>query len=187
MDGLRRDAARNRDRILAAAREAAGRGEALTMNAVARAADVGVGTVYRHFAGVEELEEAVVWNRFDELDQVLSGEGPDRFERTLSAHVALLVEDPLFEAVTARPHPVLPETASKRDALIARLASVLDEARAEGSVRAGVDAAAVLLLACGIAHSIRSAGLTADSDRAQVLLEVVLRGFRPDVAAPAAR
>lgn len=179
MDGLRRDAARNRARILAAAREATDRGDSLTMNAVARAADVGVGTVYRHFATVDELEEVVVWDRFDELERVLDRPGPDLFDRTVTAHVQLLVDDPLFEAVTARPHPVLPATAVKREALVDRLGSVLARAQADGSVRGDVDAATVLLLACGVAHSIRSASLPADGDKAQLLLRIVLRGFRP--------
>jgi AcrR family transcriptional regulator len=177
MNGLRRDAARNQARILAAARQAAGRGDTLTMNAVARAADVGVGTVYRHFATIDELQEAVVWDRFDELDRLLDEPGPDRFDRTVAAHVALLVEDPLFEAATTRLRPALPETAVKRDALIARLGSVLDEARAQGRIRADVEAGTVLLLACGVAHAIRSAALAADSDEAQLLLGIVLRGF----------
>jgi AcrR family transcriptional regulator len=179
MDGLRRDAARNRARILVAAREATDRGEALTMNAVARAADVGVGTVYRHFATVDELEEVVVWDRFDELERMLDESGPDLFDRSLAAHVALLVADPLFEAVTARPRPVLPATGTRRDALIAGLGRVLERAREEGAVRGDVDAAAVLLLACGVAHSIRSASLSMDSDEAQLLLQILLRGFRP--------
>lgn len=179
MDGLRRDAARNRDRILSAARELAGRGENLAFNAVARAADVGVGTVYRHFATIEELEEVVVWDRFDELDRLLSEAGPDRFDRTLTEHIALLTADPLFEKVTARPDAALPETASKRDALISRLAEVLAEARADGRVRPGIDADSVLLLACGAAHSIRTARLAPDGEAAQALIDVILRGLRP--------
>jgi AcrR family transcriptional regulator len=179
MDGLRRDAARNRARILAAAQELIGRGEDLGLNAVARAADVGVGTVYRHFATVEELEEVVVWDRFAELDRMLDEAGPDRFDRILAQHVALLVADPLFEKVTAQPNAVLPETASRRTALIGRLAEVLAEAQADGRVRADVDATSVLLLACGAAHSIRSAQLAPDSEAARGLLEVILRGLRP--------
>lgn len=179
METLRRDAARNRDRILAAARGAAGRGEALTMNAVARAADVGVGTVYRHFATVAELEEAVACARFDELDALLDGSGADHFERAIAAHVGLLVADPLFEAVTARPEPLLAETAAKRAALVARLDSVLDDARVDGRVRPDIDATAVLLLTCGVAHSIRAAGIAAEGAQAQALVEVVLRGIRP--------
>ncbi len=179
MDGLRRDAARNRDRILIAARELAGRGNELALNTVARAADVGVGTVYRHFATVEELEEVVVWDRFEELDRALNQGGPDRFDRALAEHVALLTTDPLFEKVTARSDAVLPQTASKRAALIESLTDVLEEAQSDGRVRAGVDAVSVLLLACGIAHAIRSAGLAPDSDAAQQLLEIILRGLRP--------
>jgi AcrR family transcriptional regulator len=179
MEELRRDAARNRARILVAAREATDRGEALAMNAIARAADVGVGTVYRHFATVAQLEEVVVWDRFDELERMLDESGPDLLDRTIAAHVALLVADPLFEAVTARPHPVLPETAMKRDALIAGLGLVLERARGEGTVRDDIDATAVLLLACGVAHSIRSASLSPDSAEAQLLLRILFRGFRP--------
>ncbi len=47
---LRQDAARNRARILAAARRLfAETGRPVTHNEVAHAADVGVGTVYRRF------------------------------------------------------------------------------------------------------------------------------------------
>lgn len=179
MDGLRRDAARNRDRILGAARELLGRGDDLALNAVARAADVGVGTVYRHFATVEELEEVVVWDRFDELHSLLNEAGSDGFDRTLTQHVALLITDPLFERVTARSDAALPQTASKRAALLERLAEVLKDAQSERRVRADVDATSVLLLACGAAHSIRSAGLAPNSDAARVLLDVVLRGLHP--------
>jgi len=57
---LRRDAERNRQRIVAAARELfAGRGLEATLNDVAHHANVGVGTVYRRFATKEELLEAI--------------------------------------------------------------------------------------------------------------------------------
>ncbi|MCJ1696516.1 TetR/AcrR family transcriptional regulator [Rathayibacter caricis] len=180
MDGLRRDAARNRERILQAARELLDRGDDLALNAVARAADVGVGTVYRHFATLEELEEVVVWDRFDELDHLLRTTGPDGFERTLVQHIALLTTDPLFERVTARPDAVLPQTAARRAALLDRLAEVLEAARSRGRVRPDVDAAAVLLLACGAAHSLRSAGLAPEDAPGRILVDVVLRGLRPE-------
>ena len=54
--GLRKDAVRNRQRVLVAARELfASRGLDATLNDVARHANVGVGTVYRRFATKEEL------------------------------------------------------------------------------------------------------------------------------------
>jgi AcrR family transcriptional regulator len=65
---LRRDAERNRQRIVAAARELfAVRGLEATLNDVAHHANVGVGTVYRRFATKEELLEAVFE---DSIDQV---------------------------------------------------------------------------------------------------------------------
>lgn len=57
---LRRDAERNRARILSAAQELfAQRGLDVTLDEVARHAGVGVGTVYRRFANKEELVDAI--------------------------------------------------------------------------------------------------------------------------------
>ena len=65
---LRRDAERNRQRILAAAAEVfAERGLAATLDDVAREAGVGVGTVYRRFPDKEELIDALFEQRIDEM------------------------------------------------------------------------------------------------------------------------
>jgi len=65
---LRRDAERNRRRILTAAADAfAEGGLAVTMDEVARRAGVGVGTVYRRFPDKELLIEALFEQRIDEL------------------------------------------------------------------------------------------------------------------------
>jgi AcrR family transcriptional regulator len=78
---LRRDAARNRERILAAAGEVfAARGLEVTLDDIAHHAGVGVGTVYRRFRDKEELIDAL----FDErMDAVLT-----------VAEQALAVDDP---------------------------------------------------------------------------------------------
>ncbi|NTY59896.1 TetR/AcrR family transcriptional regulator [Mycolicibacterium sphagni] len=68
--GLRKDAERNRQRIIEAARELfAVRGLEATLNDVAHHANVGVGTVYRRFATKEELLDAIFE---DGIDQVVS-------------------------------------------------------------------------------------------------------------------
>ena len=178
MDGLRKDAARNRTRIIEAARDLAAQGEPLALNAVARAADVGVGTVYRHFTTVEELEETLVWERFDDLAEILESADPAQLERVLGAIFTLLAEDALFEKVTSRTEPALEQTAALLTALIDRLATLLNRTRADGALRDEIDATGVLLLVCGLAHAVRNAGLTADSPQAQLLFRVVLDGLR---------
>src|SRR5436305_7830852 len=67
---LRADARRNRDAVLAAAKKLfADQGLDAQMPDVAKAAKVGVGTVYRHFPTKEDLIAALVAERFERLAQ----------------------------------------------------------------------------------------------------------------------
>src|SRR5918998_52112 len=62
---LRADARRNRERVLAAAREHfSENGIDVHMEQIARGAGVGVGTVYRHFPAKEDLLQALADERF---------------------------------------------------------------------------------------------------------------------------
>jgi len=66
--GLRKDAERNRERVLIAARELfAVKGMDATLNDVAHHAGLGVGTVYRRFATKDELVEAIFEVSIDEV------------------------------------------------------------------------------------------------------------------------
>ncbi len=66
--GLRKDAERNRQRVIDAARELfAIRGLEATLNDIAHHAGVGVGTVYRRFATKEELLDAVFEDGIDQV------------------------------------------------------------------------------------------------------------------------
>ena len=65
---LRRDAERNRQRILEAARMAfAEDGLAVTLDEIARRAGVGVGTIYRRFPDKEQLIDALFEERIQEV------------------------------------------------------------------------------------------------------------------------
>ncbi len=65
---LRKDAERNRVRILAAARELfAEQGLTVTLDDIARHAGVGVGTVYRRFPDKEQLIDALFEDRLGEI------------------------------------------------------------------------------------------------------------------------
>src|SRR5438477_701814 len=95
---LRKDAERNRQRILAAARELfAERGLAATLNDVAHEAGVGVGTVYRRFPNKAELVDALFDQYMERLTEVINEalEDPDAWrglvlflERMLELQVA---------------------------------------------------------------------------------------------------
>jgi AcrR family transcriptional regulator len=65
---LRRDAERNRQRILEAARQAfAEQGLSVTLDEIGRRAGVGVGTVYRRFPDKQQLIDALFEDRINEF------------------------------------------------------------------------------------------------------------------------
>jgi AcrR family transcriptional regulator len=67
----RADATRNRESLLAAAREEYVSSDGLLrMHAVARRAGVGVGTLYRHFPRREDLAEALALHQLEQLVQI---------------------------------------------------------------------------------------------------------------------
>ena len=68
---LRADAERNRQRLLAAARDLfATRGLHVTLDDIARHAGVGTGTAYRRFANKDELIEALMVDRIHEIGAI---------------------------------------------------------------------------------------------------------------------
>jgi AcrR family transcriptional regulator len=81
----RLDAQRNRERILEVAREAfTQQGPEATLNDIARRAEVGPGTLYRHFPTRDALIEAVFRNQVEKL--IAAGE---RYAATMGALDAL--------------------------------------------------------------------------------------------------
>ncbi len=75
---LRKDAERNRQRILDAARELfAARGLGVTLNEIAHHAGVGVGTVYRRFPDRAQLIEALLEQRLQEIAGLLKAASED--------------------------------------------------------------------------------------------------------------
>lgn len=90
---LRRDAERNRERILTAARELfAARGLDVTLDDVGRAAGVGVGTVYRRFPNKEALVDALFEEELEKMsaaaERALADEDPWEGFRHLLAGIA---------------------------------------------------------------------------------------------------
>jgi len=155
---LRRDAARNRDLILGAARELGASGEPLQLNAVARRAEVGIGTVYRHFPSPEALAEALVAPRFVELIEIARQklDDPDAgraLREFLAEALQVFVEDPAFAAAAVSATSVRTETDMLRGELVGQFAALAR--RAEAHLRPGLDAMDLMILVCGLGYSVR--------------------------------
>ncbi|MFC5663723.1 TetR/AcrR family transcriptional regulator [Kitasatospora misakiensis] len=180
---LRADAARNRARVLQVAREQLAAGDdSLQLNAIARLAGVGVGTVYRHFPNQHALREALSAERFRELvgEAQAAAEAEDALaglHRLLRFTLACALEDAGFAAVLESAADAEAHTSQLKAELDRATAGLLDRARLTGVIRRDVEADDVRRLLCGIEHAVR----VGDSDpaRTEIYLDVLLEGLRP--------
>jgi AcrR family transcriptional regulator len=156
---LRKDAARNRGRIMDAARVLASGGKPLQLNAVAQAADVGVGTVYRHFPTPEALTEALAADQFIVLIREAAAAPPTRrgLRDFLKTALAAFTFDTAFAAAAADPNPVSAETKQLRQQLDDGLRDLLERTAAANVVRPDLSVGDVMILLCGIGYAISHA------------------------------
>jgi AcrR family transcriptional regulator len=180
---LRADARRNRERVLAAAEDVfAARGPGASTEDVARAAGVGIATVFRHFGTKEDLLEAVYLARLERLaDEVrAAAEGSDP-GAAFGAVVARIVDQsPSKNAVV----DALVAAGADMDALKVAtggrvtdaLGLLLRRAQEAGAVRADVDVATLIALLVGAAHGVEHAG--DDPQRRARVIAVLLDGLR---------
>ncbi|MFF5205010.1 TetR/AcrR family transcriptional regulator [Streptosporangium sp. NPDC000396] len=191
---LRRDAARNRDRIVAVARDLVDEGTPLQLNDVARRTGLGVGTVYRHFSTAEALMETLAEPCLEALaahgEQALTETDPWRALESFLHHVVeAQVSDASLPAVTAAPTDTLPHTAELKRFLRSAGTTLLDRARAAEVVRPGLTPADLVPLMCGIAYAVQvHSGPTVDrvatAHRYLTALLEGLRAYRPSSAKP---
>lgn len=182
---LRADAARNLDRVLAAAREVfAEQGADAQVDDVARRAGVGVGTVYRRFPNKEALLEAVLARRMAELDvraeEALADDDPlAAFAALVEALVAAAAEDRTLLNALRRPPggPDRPGHGPGPGGPFHRaIGLLLDRARECGAVREDVDVEHVRPLVGGLVLAAVHGELTGDPAAG---LRILLRGIRP--------
>ncbi|WP_433673172.1 TetR/AcrR family transcriptional regulator [Nocardia sp. CA-136227] len=181
---LRADARRNRARVLEVAESVfAAQGVEVPVEEVARAAGVGVGTVYRHFPTKKDLVEAIVAERMRRL--------VDR-ARTLAAHTdspeALFqVVDWIVAEATVKKHLQATDTAPGADkpaaleALAADLRAVLSQLlaadQAGGTVRADIELPDLLMALYGLSAAAEHYGW--DTARRHRAITTVFEGLRP--------
>jgi AcrR family transcriptional regulator len=139
--GLRRDAQRNRERILAAARTLLARdGVDASVEDITREAGVGMGTLYRHFPTKADLVDAVLEDAFAEI--VRAAEEAAACEDGWTGFTGFLERTFVLHAVNWGLKDVLASSEQGREraeAMRARmrplLGRVIERAQAQGTLR----------------------------------------------------
>ena len=186
---LRRDAERNRERILTAAREAfAEEGLEVGLHEIARRAGVGVGTVYRRFAGKEALVEALFEDRVVEVvesaERALAGDDAWTALTTFLETVCGLqaADRGLHQALFSSEHG--PRCAvGARQRIAPLVGQLVERAQEQGTLRGDVGAFDIAMVRGMLARLIDGAGDGADEVWPR-MLAIVLDGLRAERGAP---
>jgi AcrR family transcriptional regulator len=179
----RADARRNRQRLLDAAVHAFAAADGqVSLEAVARSAGVGIGTLYRHFPTREALVEAVYRNELARLrssaDRLLAEQGPDVALRAWMDRLAdyVAAKRGMAETLRAVVATGVIDSTQTRDTLCAAIRQFLDAGARAGTLRGDVEAADVLTGLTGIWLATGEPGQREQCDR---LLDLLVDGLRP--------
>jgi AcrR family transcriptional regulator len=180
--GLRADARRNHEAVLTAARELfADQGLDAQMPDVARVANVGVGTVYRHFPTKDDLIAALVAQRFERLAEKaregLAAEDPweglcafIRFSAEIQAD-----DRGLCEVMGSRPEVM--DSAARAVGLPQLCERLVKRAQRAGELRRDLVWEDIPMIACGLGR-ITQATAGPAVGRWPRLVEIILDGLR---------
>ncbi|PQZ53505.1 MULTISPECIES: TetR/AcrR family transcriptional regulator [unclassified Microbacterium] len=185
----RRDATRNRKRIVDVARGLVDDGSAVQLNEVARLAGVGVATVYRNFPSVEALIEELATPSLESLighaKRALDNEDPWQSLADFLGHtIEAQVNNPALSTVNAALVNVLPRTVELKATLGPLAGQLLDRARRSRAVRSDLTSEDVIPLMCGIAFAVTAHDVHRRADRdsrvrtAHRYLTMLLTGLR---------
>jgi AcrR family transcriptional regulator len=178
----RADAVRNRERVLEAAKAVfnAGGAEA-SLEAVARRAGVGIGTLYRHFPTREALYEAVYRREVDELgdlaEQLRNEPRPvDALRRWLRSNVEFVATKKGMSAALALAAHGSPElNRYSLERLTKAVGALLDRAVAAGEIRRDVSPEDLIRALVGMCYMHDQPGWQSTVSR---LLDVFIDGLR---------
>ncbi len=172
--------------MLTAARAVfAEQGRDAQMDDVARRADVGVGTVYRHFPTKDALLNALS----DELFAVVAAhvrtliDADDAWEAFLEAMWfggEKTAGDRAFTEIMAASSDLPPRTCPGKEDLIVTTGQLMERAKAQGRMRPDVEIDDVPLLMCGVGSA---SGMPHPSQQAwRRHLAIILDGMRAEAA-----
>lgn len=178
----RADARRNREALVAAAKELfADQGLDAQMPDVAKAAGVGVGTIYRHFRTKDELIAALADERFERMaDKAREAlEAPDpwtAFCDFIRFSVQIQADDRgLCEVMGSRPD--LMGAAAEAAGLPALAEKLVKRGQKSGDLRRDLTWEDVPLIACGLG-SVTQSTIGPAAGRWPRLVELILDGLR---------
>lgn len=173
---LRSDAQRNREDILAAAVRAFTKDANASLEGIARAAGVGIGTLYRHYPTREVLVEAAYRSEFKKLcdaaPELLEQHGPDvALERFLERFIDHLEAKPgMIQAMRAVVAAGVKPMSDSFTMIAAAIAPILEAGRAAGVLREDVTVDDFIAAKGAIA--------TAHPERARRLAVILVDGLR---------
>lgn len=180
----RRDAIENRERLLDAAFELlAKRDPDLTVRELAVHTGLGIGTAYRHFPTHEDLIRALYdaaterWN--DAIDSIPDMESAwERLTALMDAATLCIAELPAMRSVMRRMYDIDPAYDPGRSGAAA-LQAALDACHQEGTIRAGVTSADLVMASFALGSLVAS---PTEQERAMIRrhLAIFLDGLRAD-------
>ena len=187
---LRADAQRNRERLLDAAARAFGGGQTeVSLDAIARDAGVGIGTLYRHFPTREALVEATYRTELarlcDSVPELLRGLPADQATRAWMDRVVryLITKRGMAEALRAVLASGGNPFADSRERLLEAIGSLLRAGAEAGTIRADALPADVLASLSGVSLV---AGQPHQQEQAGRLLDLLMDALRYRAGEPAA-
>jgi AcrR family transcriptional regulator len=158
METMRADARRNHEAIVCAARDLfAEKGMDAQMDEIARRANVGVGTVYRHFPAKEDLLDGLIARRFERLaeraaeavDRASQGEPWEAFRGFIEWSAALQAGDrALSEAMASRSERM--HDAAVASGLVGQLELLLDLVKRAGALREDLIVEDIPAMVCSV-------------------------------------
>jgi AcrR family transcriptional regulator len=179
----RKDALRNRERLLAAAVELVRRdGEAVPMAQIAERAGVGVGTLYRHFPDREALLAAVVYRSFGlalaNASAAAAQPGP-AIDGVRAFFLATLRDRDQFVLPLHGGPPVFtPETRARQAEIRVALRGLIARGQAAGELRGDLTPEDLIVAASMLSRPLPVAGDWDELARRQI--DLFTGGLRPE-------
>ena len=181
---LRADARRNRARVLQAAESVfAAKGTGASTEEVAKAAGVGIGTVFRHFPTKQSLLEAVFLEHLRSLGEQARAIGEEKppgeafFDFFTLVVNRASMKNALADALESAGVDPMATASSSTHQLGGTLEELLRNAQHAGAVRDDIGVAEIKTLLIGLARAAESPA--ADPAVSSSVLTVVLDGLRP--------